>query len=59
MSDYHILDGEEEARTYRVVFHVSVPSENNRAGVNLQTALVEDTSVDKTSVVPSVRLPIS
>lgn len=56
MSDYHILDGEEEARTYRIVFHVTVPDENNRASINLRTALVEDVSVEKTSIVPAVHL---
>lgn len=54
MSDYHILDGTEEARTYRVVFHVSVPDENNSVSVNLRTALAADVGVVKTSKVPGL-----
>jgi hypothetical protein len=56
--NYHILDGEEDARTYRVVFHIPVPDEANVAGVNLRVALAEDVSVDKTSIVPAARLGV-
>ena len=57
MSDYHVMDGEEDARTYRVAFHVPVPNENNSVGTNLQTALSEDSALNKTSAVPWIATP--
>ncbi len=39
MADYHILEVGLAGDQARIVFHISVPNENNSAGVNLRTAL--------------------
>ena len=39
MSNYHILESNEEDNQVRIVFHIPVPNENNSAGANLRQAL--------------------
>jgi hypothetical protein len=52
MSDYHILDGDGTGEdSYRVVFHVPVPNENNLVGVNLQAAVAQDHERSHTSLI--------
>lgn len=51
MSDYHVMRAAEDGGTIDLVFHVPVPDENNAAGVNLRTCLVEDEGVVKESIV--------
>lgn len=41
MANYHILETDEGKRYVQVVFHIAVPSENNSAGVNLQTCIAQ------------------
>jgi hypothetical protein len=41
MSDYHILQADEYGNKFRIAFHVSIPDQNNDAGINYRTALVE------------------
>jgi len=52
MANYHVLGGLDDGRTYRIAFHVPVPDEANRAGVNLRTCVVQDPARDLTSDVP-------
>lgn len=40
MASYHVLEGQPDGNSYRVVFHIPVPSVNNRIGVNYRSALV-------------------
>jgi hypothetical protein len=40
MSQWHVLGGDTNGNSYTVAFHLPIPSANNRAGVNYQTALV-------------------
>jgi hypothetical protein len=40
MSQWHVLSGDENANGFTVVFHLPIPSANNRSGVNYQTAIV-------------------
>jgi len=39
MADYHILDMDELENRVGVIFHIPVPDELNKAGVNLRTAV--------------------
>ncbi|GAF93443.1 unnamed protein product [marine sediment metagenome] len=41
MSNYHILSADQYGNSYRVVFHVPVPSQVNEIGTNYRTAIVE------------------
>lgn len=53
MADYHIIEGDKGGDNYRVVFHIIVPDETNRAGtINLHAALAEDTMISKPSIIP-------
>lgn len=53
MANFHVLQGAEDGRSYRVVFHLPVPNELNRAGnVNIRDAVKEDPVVIKQSLVP-------
>lgn len=57
MANYHVLEGSNAGDSYRVVFHVSVPDELNKTGnKNIRTALSEDSSINKTSVIPGVEV---
>lgn len=40
MANWHALTGDAFGNTYTVVYHVPIPSANNRVGVNYRTALV-------------------
>lgn len=52
MSNYHVMSTSADGTQISVRMHIAVPNENNVAGVNVRTCLVEDTSIDKTSKVP-------
>jgi len=53
MSDYHIIEGNNSGEEYRIVYHVTVPNEMNRANtINIREAIKEDPLVIKTSVIP-------
>ncbi len=39
MSNYHVLETSEKEHSSKVVFHITVPDENNGVGVNLRIAL--------------------
>lgn len=55
MSHYHVLKGDQDGRNYTIVFHITVPNENNVVGtVNLRTALTEDPAHTSASVVPHI-----
>ena len=54
MSDYHILTTSRVMKTYdntSVVFHITVPNENNLANINLRTIMVDATEVSNESVI--------
>lgn len=40
MSQWHALDGIPDGNAYRIIFHVPIPSANNRVGVNYRAALI-------------------
>jgi hypothetical protein len=40
MANYHVLTGLPDGNAFRVVFHISIPSANNRAGINYRSALI-------------------
>ncbi len=40
MSQWHARDGVPDGNAYNVLFHVPIPSANNRVGVNYRVALV-------------------
>lgn len=40
MANWHALIGDVNGNSYTVVYHVPIPSANNRSGVNYRTALV-------------------
>jgi hypothetical protein len=40
MSQWHGREGIPDGNTYRVIFHIPIPSANNRVGVNYRTALI-------------------
>lgn len=40
MSQWHVLGGSPDGNSFQVVFHLPVPSANNRVSINYQTALV-------------------
>ena len=51
MSNYHIMEG--ERNNFKVIFHLSVPDEQNLVATStLRAALAEDSSLDKISKVP-------
>lgn len=54
MSNYHVLNGLGDGRTYRIAFHVPVPDETNRAGVKMRTAIQQDPARNQESKVPWV-----
>lgn len=55
MADFHILSGDQNGNAFRVAFHIDIPSQNNVAGVNYQTALQEFLGQgDPTSIASSV-----
>ncbi len=57
MSDYHVLDGDDDGATYRVVFHIPIPiSEQNLAGEKIRDCIAQDDSVNKVSIVPAIHL---
>ena len=41
MSNYHVLNAHETGKNVRVAFHISIPDENNAAGVNKRLALTQ------------------
>lgn len=51
MSNYHVLTGRPDGNAYSVVFHIPIPSANNRVGVNYRTALVNSGLGGVTSLV--------
>jgi hypothetical protein len=40
MSQWHARDGIPDGNAYNVIFHVPIPSANNRVGINYQAALI-------------------
>lgn len=40
MSNWHSRGGQPDGNAYSIIFHVPVPSANNRVGINYRTALV-------------------
>ena len=40
MSQWHARDGVEEGDAYNIIFHIPIPSANNRVAVNYQAAIV-------------------
>jgi hypothetical protein len=40
MANWHALTGSLDGNSFRIVFHIAIPSANNRAGVNYRTALI-------------------
>ena len=52
MSDFHVLDKAVNGKTCRAAIHLAIPDENNLAGVNYRTAIVERFG-EITSVVPN------
>ena len=54
MSDYHILNKAVDNKTARVVVHLPIPNENNIAGVNRRTALVEKLTQNGETIVSQV-----
>ena len=53
MSDYHILESQEDLKRARVVFHVPVPSSQNAAGITWQVAVAMEQS-DKISILTNI-----
>lgn len=51
MANWHALTGTLDGNSFRIVFHVSIPSANNRAGVNYRTALI-NSGIGGTTVLP-------
>jgi hypothetical protein len=51
MASYHVLTGRPDGNAYSVVFHIPIPSVNNRVGVNYRTALVNSGLGGTTSLV--------
>lgn len=41
MSNYHVLEMSEKEHEVNVIFHITVPNENNEVGINLRTALTQ------------------
>jgi hypothetical protein len=41
MANYHVLESDVKDHRARVIFHITVPNENNTASINLQTAMSE------------------
>lgn len=39
MSDYHILDGNRDGNTYRVIIHVAIPDDLNALGNSIRAAI--------------------
>ena len=56
MSNYHILKASENGNTIQVIFHVPVPITTNMVGIEYQTCIVEDTTVNKMSKVPWITI---
>lgn len=54
MSNYHVLDGDDRGKNYRVVFHITVPTTVNKAGVTITTAVIEDPAHTSASIVPHI-----
>lgn len=54
MSNYHVMTADIYGNSFRVVFHVPVPSANNLVGVNYRTCLASRGAV--VSQVPDDRL---
>jgi hypothetical protein len=40
MANWHALTGTLDGNSFQIVFHVTIPSANNAAGINYRTALV-------------------
>lgn len=40
MANWHALTGTPDGNSFRVVFHITIPSATNRANINYRTALV-------------------
>lgn len=41
MSHYHVLNADENANRFKVVFHIPIPNGTNLAGYSVRTAVVE------------------
>lgn len=41
MADYHILSADQFGNSFRVVFHIPVPDQNNEVAYSYRTAIVE------------------
>lgn len=57
MSNYHILQGQENGNRYQVIYHLSVPDTNNAAGVNHRDIMAAQLAVGWTSAVPHITAP--
>ncbi len=54
IAQYYVLDGSRDGSSLRVAMHFPVPVETNLAGILLSTCITQDSSLDKTSLVPWV-----
>ena len=41
MANYHVRTGQPDANAYEVLFHIPIPSANNRVGINYRTVLID------------------
>jgi len=58
MSDYYFIEGNKDGDEYRIVFHIPVPNEMNKANtINLRAALAEDAQIKKASIIPWIGIP--
>lgn len=51
MANWHARTGSGDGNSYTIVFHIAVPSVNNRVGVNYRTALI-NSGIGGTTVLP-------
>jgi hypothetical protein len=40
MANWHALTGSSDGNSFRIVFHIAIPSANNRVGINYQVAMI-------------------
>jgi hypothetical protein len=50
MANWHALTGSSDGNSFRIVFHIAIPSANNRAGINYQVAMINSGIGGKTAL---------